>query len=240
MIRMYPDYESLSRAAAELFIQEAQGAIAARGGFTVALSGGKTPRRTYEILADNEHRERVDWRHVHIFWGDERCLPPNAPGTNEQMARQSFIDHVPVPEKQVYPIRCAASPEDAARDYHALLRTYFGSGPARFDLVFLGLGQNGHTASLFPGRAVLNERSRWVAEIYIPQQDFHRVSITAPIINAAKTIIFLVSGKKKSWVLKDVLEGPHDPDRLPAQLIKPVNGTLLWLVDNDAGRLVTV
>jgi 6-phosphogluconolactonase len=240
VIRMYPDYETLSRAAAELFIQEAQEAVGEKGGFTVALSGGNTPRRTYEILGDDDHQKRVDWRYVHIFWGDERCLPPNHPETNEHMARQCLIDHVPVPEKQVYPIRCAASPENAARHYDALLRTYFGSGPAGFDLVFLGLGQNGHTASLFPGSAVLNERNRWVAEVYVPLQAFHRVSLTVPIINMAKTTAFLVVGEKKSAVLKDVLEGSHDPDRLPAQLIKPVNGTLLWLVDNDAGRLITV
>lgn len=238
MIRSYPDYESLSQAAADLFVAEARSAIGERDAFFVCLSGGNTPRRTYQILAEPKHRDRVNWQKVHVFWGDERCVPPDDPQSNERMAWRALLDHVPIPSGQVYPIRCADSPEIAARQYETLLHARFGPGETAFDLIYLGLGENGHTASLFPDTAVLDEQKNPVAVVYIREQDLYRVTLTAPAINMAKNIVFLVCGEGKAEVLKDVLEGPSNPLHLPAQLIKPEVGKLIWLVDDKAGRLL--
>ena len=238
MIRCFPDDESLSRAAADIFLAEAKAAVQKKDGFTVALSGGSTPRRTYRILADSTHRDQVEWEKVHVFWGDERCVPPGDPKSNERMARRALLDHVPVPPGQVHPMRCGESPEHAADQYERRLHARFGPGPPAFDLVFLGLGENGHTASLFPGTSVLEEQKRWVAAVYLPEQDLYRLTLTAPIINMAGKIVFLVSGEGKAKVLKAVLEGPRNPCHLPAQLIKPADGELVWLVDHKAGQML--
>lgn len=238
MIRSYPDYESLSRAAAGIFVAEAKAAVQKKDSFTVALSGGGTPCRTYRILADSTHRDPVEWKKVHVFWGDERCVPPGDPESNERMARRALLDHVPVPPGQVHPMRCGESPEHAADQYERLLHARFRPGPPAFDLVFLGLGENGHTASLFPGTSVLEEQKRWVAAVYLPEQDLYRLTLTAPIINMAGKIVFLVSGEGKAKVLKAVLEGPSNPRHFPAQLIKPADGELVWLVDHKAGQML--
>lgn len=238
MIRVYPDYELLSQAAAEFFVAQARSAIEERDAFFVCLSGGNTPRRAYQILTDPRHRDQVDWQKVHVFWGDERCVPPDDPKSNERMAWRALLDHVPIPSGQVYPIRCADSPQMAAQKYETLLHARFGPGETAFDLIFLGLGENGHTASLFPDTAALEEQKNWVAAVYVREQDLYRVTLTAPVINMAKKIVFLVSGEDKAAVLKEVLEGPSNPFHLPAQLIKPADGELIWLVDNKAGRLL--
>jgi 6-phosphogluconolactonase len=238
MIRIYNDYESMSRAAAQLFVERAMTAVRERDRFTVALSGGHTPQRTYELLAqlplsDKNPREQVPWQQVHVFWGDERCVPLDDPQSNARMTRQALLDHVPIPEAQVHPIRCAQHPEQAAADYAALLREHLGSSP-RFDLVLLGLGENGHTASLFPGTAVLEERARWTAAVYVAEQNMWRVTLTAPLINQAAAIAFLVAGAGKAEVVQRVLEGPREPKHLPAQLIQPVDGVMYYLLDADA------
>ena len=239
MIRLYADHESLSRAAAELFTTETRAALKTNGRASVALSGGGTPRRTYELLAHPPYRNQVTWEKIHIFWGDERCVPPDDPKSNERMARETLLEHVPIPPEQIHPIRCEQSPVKAAEQYEKILRSHFGSCGARFDLVLLGLGENGHTASLFPGTAVLNEEKLWSADVFVAEQSLHRVTLTAPAINMASKVAFLVSGTPKASVLKEVLEGPSDPQRLPAQLIKPVDGQLIWLVDDEAGRLLS-
>lgn len=236
MIRIYSDFESLSQGAAELFVAQAQAALKGRGRFSVALSGGSTPQRTYEILAHAPLRDRVAWDRVHVFWGDERCVPPEDPRGNALTAKRSLLDHVGVPEAQIHPIHCAESPEYTARQYEALLRSFFAGGPPRFDLVLLGLGENGHTASLFPGTLALREQERWAAEVYVAEQDLYRVTLTPPIVNQAASVAFIVSGASKSQVLKEVLEGPWDPMRLPAQLVRPElhGGDVYWLVDSEA------
>jgi 6-phosphogluconolactonase len=238
MIRIYDDYESMSRAAAQLFVERATTAVHDRDRFTVALSGGHTPQRTYELLAqpplsNSNPRGQVPWQQVHVFWGDERCVPLDDAQSNARMTRQALLDHVPIPEAQVHPIRCAQHPDQAAEDYAALLREHLGSSP-RFDLVLLGLGENGHTASLFPGTAVLEERVRWTAAVYVAEQDMWRVTLTAPLINRAAAIAFLVSGAGKAEVVQRVLEGPREPQHLPAQLIQPVNGIMYYLLDAEA------
>jgi 6-phosphogluconolactonase len=234
MVRTYKDYEALSQAAAEFFAQQAEWRLKQEDRFSVVLSGGSTPRRTYELLAKAPFRDRVAWPRVHIFWGDERCVPAGDPRSNWRMARETLLDHVPIPPGHIYPILCSQSPESGAREYDAKLRSYFAGGPARFDLVLLGLGENGHTASLFPGTLVLKERIRWASEVYVAEQALYRVTLTAPVINGAAVVAFLVSGKAKANVLKEVLKGSQDPLRLPAQLVHPENGEIYWFIDQEA------
>ncbi len=236
MIQVYPDLESLSRAAAKLFARQSRQMVRAQGRFSVALSGGHTPERTYQFLAQQPLRDQVPWAQVHVFWGDERCVPPDDPQSNARMARQALLDQVPIPAAQIHPIPCTQTPRQAAEEYEALLRSFFAGGPPRFALVFLGLGENGHTASLVPGTPVVEERERWVAEVYVPEQAMWRVTLTAPLINQAAVVAFLVAGAAKAQVLQRVLEGPFDPHSLPAQLIQPTNGTPYWLVDREASK----
>ncbi len=234
MIRIFDDPEALSLGAAEFFADTARDAVAARGRFSVALSGGSTPRRTYETLARPSFRDRVDWARTHVFWGDERCVDLDDPRRNALMAQEALLRHVPVPAGQVHPMDCLPDPREAARRYEALLRNFFTGGEPRFDLILLGLGENGHTASLFPGAAVLAEAARWVAEVYVAEPDLHRLTLTAPFINRAATVAFLVAGAAKAAVVREVIAGPRDPRRLPAQLIRPEPGELHWLLDKGA------
>jgi 6-phosphogluconolactonase len=238
VIKVYADREAMSWGAAELFAEEACRAVAARGRFIVLLAGGETPRRCYELLAEAPLRDRIPWDAVHVFWGDERCVPADDPRSNAAMARRALLDHVHVPEAQIYPISCAGTPREGAVAYERLLRCFFGADPPRFDLVFLGLGENGHTASLFPWTAVLDERELWAAEVYVAEEGLHRVTLTAPVINRAALVAFLAAGEGKAAVLKEVLEGTPDPHLIPARLISPADGKLLWLVDHAAARLL--
>jgi 6-phosphogluconolactonase len=239
MIWVYADLESLSHAAAGIFVQQARQAIQVQGRFSVALSGGHTPQRTYELLAQPPFRDQVAWEHAHIFWGDERCVPPDDARSNERMTRQAWLDHVSIPEAQIHPIRCADSPGQAARQYEGLLREFFEGRSPSFDLIFLGLGEDGHTASLFPETPVLQEQEAWVSEVSVANQDLHRVTLTTPIINQAAVVAFLVAGAAKAGILRAVLEGPSGDPRLPAQLIRLTHGELHWLVDQDASSLVS-
>lgn len=237
MIRVFADAEALGRGAAELFVRLARDAVVAGGRFSVALSGGGTPRRTYELLALPPFRDEVDWTRVHIFWGDERCVPWDDPRSNARMAYQSWLKHVPLPRSQVHPIDCTQAPAGAARRYETLLREFFGGGPPSLDLVFLGLGADGHTASLLPDDPVLAEAERWVAPVYVAAQDLYRLTLTAPLINRARAVVFLVAGAAKAAVVREVIEGrPRDPHRLPAQLIQPEPGELYWLLDKEVAQ----
>jgi 6-phosphogluconolactonase len=212
-------------------VKQANLAVAARGRFSVALSGGATPRRTYELLAAPPLADQAPWDRVHVFWGDERCVPESDPRSNAHLARAAWLDQVPIPANQIHPMHCAADPAAGARRYEAQLREFFAGQPPILDLVFLGLGDNGHTASLFPGLPVLKEAERWAAAVYVAEQDLYRVTLTAPLINQAALVAFLVAGPAKAGVLREVLHGPRDPARLPAQLIQPHPGELLWLTD---------
>jgi len=240
MIQVYPDLESLSHAAAALLVKQANLAVAARGRFSVALAGGNTPRRTYELLAAPPLRDQAPWDRVHVFWGDERGVPLDDPRSNARLAKEAWLDHVPIPADQIYPMNGADDPAAAARQYEAKLREFFAGQPPRLDLILLGLGDDGHTASLFPGTPVLKEQTRWAAEVYVAEQDLHRVTLTAPLINQAALVVFLVAGPSKAGVLQEVLRGPRDPVRLPAQLIQPQNGELLWLTDLAAAAQLPV
>jgi 6-phosphogluconolactonase len=234
MIQVYPDQESLSRAAAQLVVEQAGQAVKARGRFTVALSGGRTPRRPYEILGQPPCRHQVAWDKVHIFWGDERRVPADDPRSNARLARQAWLEHVPIPLDQIHAIPGHLPPEAAAQAYEARLRAFFAGQPPSFDLVLLGLGEDGHTASLFPHHKVLKEKVRWVCEVYLAPAEPPRVTLTPVILNQAAVLAFMVAGAAKARVLQEVVQGRPDPERLPAQLIQPEGGRLLWLVDQEA------
>ncbi len=234
MIRVFADTASLDAAAAALFVKQAESAIEAHGRFSVALAGGGTPGGMYRRLAQPPLSTTVDWGRVHLFWGDERCVGPDDPRSNARMAREALLDHVPIPKDQVHPISCHHDPAGAARDYDALLRDFFAPEGPTFDLVLLGLGENGHTASLFPHTEALDAQAHWAARVRVAGQDYERVTLTAPVINRAQRVVFLVSGAQKAAVLKEVLTGPPDPLRLPAQLIRPGEENLIWLADRAA------
>jgi 6-phosphogluconolactonase len=238
-LKVFKNMEDLSQGAAELFASTAEQAVACRGRFSVLVSGGETPRRTYELLALEPFRQRIPWNRVHLFWGDERCVAASDPRSNARMVRRTLLDKVPLPERQIYPITCDTTPQTAASTYETVLRSHFTDGIARFDLAMLGLGDDGHTVSLFPGSGMLNDQHQWVAITQKPGEDIMRVTLTATPLNQARVAVFLVAGTGKSSVLHKVIEESHNPDMLPAQLIKPVNGRLLWYVEEPAARLLT-
>jgi len=238
IVKIYPNVGILSEAAAELFAEKTRQAVKERGRCNVSLAGGGTPRRMYELLAKKPYSSEIPWEKIHIYWGDERYVPANNNLSNQFMARQSLLDHVSIPEANIHPITYEISPRKAAEEYEKILQITFGDRP-QFDVVLLGLGDNGHTASLFPATDVLNIQDHWVSEVYVAEQNLYRVTLTAPILNQAKTIIFLVAGSTKAQVIKEVLEGPQDNKRLPALLIKPVTGELYWLLDQQAAALLT-
>ena len=198
----------------------------------------------YNLLASEPFSERVDWSLTHIFWGDERCVPPDNPESNYLKAKQTLLDNVPVPEENVHRIPAEMNPEQAAEAYEEVLLRYFSALPnqdessqASFDLVLLGMGEDGHTASLFPGTRAIHEEQRWVAAQYIDKLAAWRITLTPPILNRAAQVIFLVSGAGKSYTLQRVIYGSFQPERYPAQIIRPSNGNLQWLVDEAAASL---
>jgi 6-phosphogluconolactonase len=244
IIRVFPDPEAISGAAAEEFARAAAEAIAARGRFTVALSGGSTPQRLYQDLAGPSFRDRIDWSKVEVFWGDERCVPPDHKDSNYRMANQALLSRVPLPAAQVHRMEAErADRAAAAGDYQAVIANTFdlpadGEPPA-FDLILLGMGPDGHTASLFPETAALGETQRWVVVNYVPKFATDRLTFTYPILNRGREVLFLVAGADKAEPLQEVLEGPPDSRRLPSQAIRPTAGQLLWFVDRQAAARLT-
>jgi 6-phosphogluconolactonase len=240
-LQIVSDLEQLVTIAAERVVNLAAEAIAENGRFTIALSGGSTPKPVYERLATEEFAKRVDWARVQIFWGDERCVPPDDPQSNYHMTRETLLDHVPIPVLNVHRIRGEQDPREAAEAYARELQAIFGAvaekgGPPAegFDLILLGMGDNGHTASLFPGLAAVLEQCKWVMAQYVEVVAAWRITLTPVFINAARNVTFLVSGTGKAERLHEVIEGPYQPEVLPAQVIKPKNGRLTWLVDRPA------
>ena len=232
-----PDPEAVIQAAAKRILALSSAALRTQDRYSVALSGGSTPRRLYETLAAPPFSEQIPWERVHVFWGDERCVPPDDPGSNYRMARESLLDHVPLSADNIHRVRGELEPEAAARAYVRELRDFFDAPWPTFDLVLLGMGDDGHTASLFPGSRALGETTRPVVGVTADHQDrpARRVTLTPPAINAARQVIFLVTGAGKAETLRAVLEGPYQPLALPAQIVRPTDGQLLWLVDSTGG-----
>ncbi len=244
MIRIFPDAEAVSHAAAEEFVRVAREAVSARGRFTVTLSGGTTPQRLFQLLAAPPFRDEVDWSKVEVFWGDERSVPPDHKDSNYRMAREAMLDRLPtLPAAHVHRLEADRADRDAAaREYEALIARGFGvpfpGTPPAFDLVLLGMGPDGHTASLFPDTTALSEKTRWVVVNYVPKFATDRLTLTVPILNRAREVLFLVAGTDKTIPLAEVLEGPPDTNRLPSQLIRP-EGRLVWFVDRAASSRLT-
>jgi len=242
-VQVLADAASVARVAAETVAEVLSNAAERRGRCSIALSGGSTPRDLYRRLGSIEYVERVPWDALHVFWGDERCVPPVDPDSDYLMAKEAMLDHVPVPAGRIHRIRGEDPPERAAEEYERLLRRSFGEaeGPppledgARFDLVLLGMGEDGHTASLFPGTGAVLETARWVIHVRAQASPRNRVSLTAPVLSAAARKLFLVTGMAKAPTLARVLEGPRDLDAAPAQAIEGAE----WLVDAAAASMLS-
>ena len=236
-IKIATDAATLAREAAQEFHRLAEAAVQERGRFSVALSGGNTPRSVYSLLA-SEHNQ-LPWGRIHIFFGDERHVPPDHPDSNFRMASESLLSKVPIPEKNIHRIHAELDAETAAGEYDQQLRDFFhlvNHDWPRFDLIFLGIGEDGHTASLFPGSKALSEESCRVAANWVEKFKTFRITLTFPVLNHAAEVVFLVSGASKAQILSEILR--PGAQKYPAQSIQPENGRLLWLVDEDAGSLL--
>lgn len=238
-VTVVADGTGLARAAAERFARAVETAVTARGQTFIALSGGSTPKQMGAILAREPYRSRVPWDGVHLFWGDERFVPLGSPESNAGEAKRGFLDLVPIPHENVHPWNTDAETSDeAAEQYEREIRKVLGSltGIPRFDLVLLGMGDDGHTASLFPSTTALTATGLLAVSNFVPKLGADRLTLTAPMLDAGREILFLVGGPGKARTLSAVLEGPEDPITLPAQSIRPSgpDGRLNWLVDEDA------
>jgi 6-phosphogluconolactonase len=233
-IVVVPDPSALASKAAQHFAILALEAIGSRGRFSVALSGGSTPGALYSLLAEAPYREQIPWEGVHLFWSDERCVPPDDPDSNYWLANERLIAHVPILGENVHRLRGELQPEAAARGYDRTLRDFFCGPRPRFDLVLLGLGSDGHTASLFPGSDALHETERLAVAVEAHYQDrpAQRVTLTLPAINTARQVLFLIAGRAKAGIVHAALEGPGG--RFPAQYVQPTAGQLTWLLDAEA------
>jgi 6-phosphogluconolactonase len=245
IVRTLPDGEAIAQEAAREFVAIARDAIAVRGRFTVALAGGSTPKRMYELLAEPPLRNQVDWPRIDFFFGDERCVAQDHPESNYGLAWKTLLSKLELAQDRIHRVPAdRADRETASREYQAEIATVFGvdpnGEPPALDLVFLGMGPDGHTASLFPHTPVLGETRRWVAPTHVakmPTKD--RLTMTTAILNRARDVRFAAGGADKAAALKQVLEGARNPEEFPSQLIQPSPGRLVWLVDRAAAQQLT-
>ena len=235
IVRVYDTAEEVAQAAARQFVELATHAATNQGRFAVALAGGNTPRCMYELLAGDQFLTRVDWAAVHLFFGDERCVPRDHPDSNYRMVFEALISRVNIPASNVHPLNGEGEPVTNANLYETELREiFFEAGAPAFDLVLLGLGEDGHTASLFPHTQALAVTDKWVVANWVEKLASYRITLTPPAINGAAEVIFLVAGANKAAAVKAVLEGPLQPENMPAQLVRPEAGILTWLLDSPA------
>jgi 6-phosphogluconolactonase len=237
--KVWPTAEEMALGSAQMFAAKVESAVARRGVARVAISGGSTPQATFKLLADPEQPflTTIPWDKLHLYWVDERCVAPENPESNYGVCKELLLSKVPIPAANVYRMEGELDPEQAASRYESVLRNSMkleGAESPAFDLVSLGMGPDGHTASLFPNTEGLNELGRLVIANHVPQKDVWRISLTWPVINQATEVVFEVEGPSKTDILAEVLTGPRDPERLPAQLIRPSNGRLLFLLDAAA------
>lgn len=233
------DIEELSREFAGWMSDLIQKTLKKKKVFSLALSGGDTPKKLFQILSSRKYRKKIEWTRLQIFWGDERGVDFSDERNNARMAFDNLLSIVPVQKDQIHIIDTVRDPDVAAKEYESLLRDLFPDPSHSFDLVLLGLGDNAHTLSLFPGYEVLLEKEKWVSAFYLEEQKMYRITLTAPVINAAGNIAFLVSGTGKAAALQHVLGDKYDPWKYPAQLILPEQGNLYWWVDEAAAQNLT-
>lgn len=236
MIKVFSTSEELCTTAMEKFIALSIENIAAKGSFVVALSGGRTPNQLYDLMAKEENAAKIDWKNVFVFWGDERYVPLDNKDNNSFQAKQHLLDKINIPEGNIFRIPVNGDHEADAKIYEQTLRSFFKGQPPVFDLLFLGMGDEGHTASIFPGSALLREESILVKDVYVEVKQMQRISFTPALINASKEIVFMITGEEKAPALKEVLQGAYNPDLYPAQIIKPVNGNITWLLDEGVAK----
>ncbi|MGD0479220.1 MAG: 6-phosphogluconolactonase [Terracidiphilus sp.] len=238
-----PDAAALARRAAQYFVELSEKAVNARGRAKIAISGGSTPKATFALLADPAQpwRARMPWSKLDLWWVDERCVPPDDPDSNYRMTREAMLDHLPLSPEQIHRMEGELEPEAAAARYEAELRNNFrleGAELPRFDGVQLGMGPDGHTASLFPHTRALHELGHLAVANHVENKDAWRVTLTWPVINRGSQVFFLIGGEDKAQILKEVVTGPRDPERLPSQLIRPAGGILTLLLDRAAASLL--
>jgi 6-phosphogluconolactonase len=234
-IKVLPDATEVAHEAAERVIAAANRAADEGRAFSIALAGGGTPKALYELLSTEPYKSRVDWARVEVFFGDERTVPPDHKDSNYRMAREALLSKVPIPGDNVYRMAGERDPQAAAKEYGQVLKEKFGDGG--MDTILLGMGDDGHTASLFPETEALDETKHRCVANFVPKLNTWRLTLTAPLINRSAQVILLVGGASKAQRLQEVLEGPPDPRRLPVQLIKPASGRLTWLVDAAAAGM---
>ncbi len=241
-ITIYPGIDTLSQEAAGYTVRLANQSIVTHGRFTIALAGGSTPKKLYALLAGEPYRSQVDWGLVEVFWGDERCVPPDHQDSNFRMAQEELLSKVPIPASQVHRMPAEQPDHDAAAQaYAAEIQRVFGtSGIPSFDLIQLGMGPEGHTASLFPHQASLHEQQRLVMPVTTPKPPPDRLTFTPPLLNAARHVLFMVTGAEKADALHAILEGDYQPDEYPAQIVRPTNGEVTWMLDTAAASKLTV
>jgi 6-phosphogluconolactonase len=238
-----PDAAALASRAAHHFVEMVSEAVAARGRARIAISGGSTPKPAFQLLADPNQpwRARMPWENLDLYWVDERTVPPDAADSNYRMTREALLDHVPLKPEQIHRMEGELDPHVAASRYESELRNSFrleGAESPRFDLIALGMGDDGHTASLFPHTEAIHEMSRLVIANQVPQKDTWRITLTWPVINHASSVFFLIAGADKAEILNQVLTGPRDPEKLPSQLIWPSSGILTLILDKAAAALL--
>lgn len=237
-LHIYKDGTELSTAVAQWMADTIAATLKKQDRFTIAVSGGSTPKQLHKLLAASPYKEQIDWSKMHIFWGDERAVPFDDDRNNAKMAYDTLLNFVPVPAEQIHIMRTDnITPEQSAAEYEKILHTYFDPAPGRpetsFDLVLLGMGDDGHTLSLFPGTAVVHEEKAWATSFFLKAQDMYRITLTKTIVNRSARVAFLTTGTGKAHALKEVLEGTYNPDLYPSQEIKPI-GELHWFVDEAA------
>jgi 6-phosphogluconolactonase len=255
-LKICKNIEELSQQVAEYMVDHIHKTLQQQNRFTVALSGGSTPKKLHLLLASDQFRNKIDWQKLHVFWGDERYVPFDDERNNAKMAFDTLLDHVPVPKSQIYTMQTDIDSEESAKEYEDLLRKYFPEAasyklqavsnepqtinhkPQTFDLVLLGLGDNAHTLSLFPGEEVIHEKDHWVRTVFVKEINMQRITLTAPVVNLSKQIAFLVSGQDKADAVSHVLLNDYTPDLYPAQVVKPIHGELLWFLDKAAAMRV--
>lgn len=239
-IEVYETPKELAWAAAMRFASLAEQSVSERGRFTVALSGGSTPKALFSILAERPFADALPWHSIYFFWGDERCVPPDHADSNYRMTNETLLSKVAIPPENVF--RIPAEDEDhkrAAANYSTTIQQFFNSDSPQFDLVFLGMGADGHTASLFPNTTALQVKDQIAAANFVEKFQAFRITLTATTINHAHNVTFLIGGEDKAATLKEVLEGEHQPQTYPSQMIQPANGELLWMLDESAAANLT-
>ena len=233
-LQIFGSREEFYQASAKLVLALAKEAISKRGRFVIALSGGSSPEPLYELLAKDPFQHEMPWENTFVFWGDERFVPTDDERSNAHRAWQLLLEKVPLSAAQIYQIGSSLTPEQEARKYENTVFSFFGKAHPVFDLILLGLGENGHTASLFPETPVLQELSPGIRAVFPADETIPRITMTAPLINLARRILFLVSGSNKAYAVKSVLGAEYNPSKFPAQLISPKSGHLTWHLDSDA------